>query len=533
MERLAGRIMLLWGLPRVALAFVAGAIGALALPPFGFFAAFFVSFTLLVWLMDGSTGNPDGGVFAKFRSSFVLGWIFGFGYFVAGFWWLGNALLVDAEDFAWALPLAVFGLPAFLALFFGLATLVASLLWSDGFGRLAALAFGFGLAEWLRSFVLTGFPWNTIGYGAMPIPLMMQSAAILGIFGVTTLSVFVFAAPALIGTRKGMHTGLALAAILFCTHLGFGAWRLSTADSTLSSADGSGSVVRLVQPLIDQSRKLDDTERTAIFEEHLALSALPPQDEGKRPDVIVWPETSVPFILTDNPDALTRIADVLQDGQVLITGVVRSEAAGPGSAPRFYNSIYAIDSQGQIISASDKVHLVPYGEYVPYEDVLRYLGVADAIAMPGGFTAGSVGSLLTLPGGQLLYPLICYEAIFPDEITENVDRAGALLNVTNDGWFGATPGPYQHFQQSRLRAVETGLPLIRSANTGISAFVDPYGRLTKALGYNQKGVIDSTLTSVNVPHWNNSNRRNYFWLVMASMVLIASVSRAGFKFGTN
>jgi apolipoprotein N-acyltransferase len=291
--------------------------------------------------------------------------------------------------------------------------------------------------------------------------------------------------------------------------------------------------VRLVQPLIDQSRKLDDKERAAIFEEHLALSALPPQDGGKRPDLIVWPETSVPFILTDNPDALARIADVLQDGQVLIAGVVRSEASGPGSAPRFYNSIYAIDSQGQIISASDKVHLVPYGEYVPYEDVLRYLGVTDAIAMPGGFTAASAPSLLTLPAGQILYPLICYEAIFPEEVGDGVERVSALLNVTNDGWFGASPGPYQHFLQARLRAVENGVPLLRGANTGISAVVDPFGRITKALGYNQKGVIDSTFGGAAVPHWNNKNRQNYFWLLLASMFLIASVSRLGFKFRTN
>jgi apolipoprotein N-acyltransferase len=533
MERLAGRIMLLWGFPRIALAVLAGAFGALAMPPVGFFGAPFISFTLLVWLMDGSTGHPDGGFIARFRASFLLGWFFGFGYFVAGLWWLGNALLVDADEFAWALPLAVLGLPAFLALFYGLATFVAGLFWSDGLGRIAALAFGFGLAEWLRSFILTGFPWNAIGYAAMPIPLMMQSAAVLGILGVSVAAVFVFAAPALIGTKRDVRVGLTLATLLLCAHLGFGAWRLWSADAVLASVGGDKTVVRIVQPLIDQSRKLDDTERTAIFEEHLKLSSLPPQDGGKRPDVVVWPETSVPFILTDNPDALARIADVLEDGQVLITGVVRSEDAGPGTAPRFYNSIYVIDSQGQIISASDKVHLVPYGEYVPYEDVLRYLGVTDAIAMPGGFTAASVRSLLTLPGGKSFYPLICYEAIFPDEINDDVERASALLNVTNDGWFGATPGPYQHFLQARVRAVENGLPLIRSANTGISALVDPFGRLTKALAYDQKGVIDSTIGGAAVPHWHNNSRENYFWLLMAAMVLIASVSRAGFKFRTN
>ncbi len=533
MERLAGRIMLLWGLPRIALAVLAGAIGALALPPFDVFGAMFVSFTLLVWLMDGSTGSADGGLFAKFRASFMLGWFFGFGYFVGGLWWVGNALLVEADEFAWALPLAVLGLPACLAVFYGFATLVAGLLWSDGWGRLAALAAAFGLAEWLRSFLLTGFPWNTIGYGAMPIPLMMQSSAVLGIFGVTVLSVFVFSAPALIGTRRGMVPGLALATLLFALHFGYGAWRLSGADAAAAATGGEATTVRIVQPLIDQSRKLDDAERTAIFEEHLALSALPPQADTKRPDVIVWPETSVPFILTDNPDALSRIADVLQDGQILVTGAVRSEEAGPGSPPRYYNSVYVIDSQGQIISASDKVHLVPYGEYVPYEDALRYLGVTDAIAMPGGFTAGATRSLLTLPGGLNLYPLICYEAIFPEEFSDSLERATALLNVTNDGWFGSTPGPYQHFQQARLRAVENGRPLIRAANTGISAFVDAYGQISKGLNYDQKGVIDSTLGRNSIPHWDNSARDRHFWLVIFAMLAIATISRAGFKFGTN
>lgn len=548
MERLAGRIMLLWGWPRILIAFLAGAVGALTQPPFGFFAAFFVSFTLFVWLMDGTTGKADAGLFSRFRAAFVLGWIFGFGYFVASLWWLGNALLVDADEFAWALPLAVLGLPAYLTLFWGLAALIARILWSDGFGRLAALGFAFGLAEWLRGFVLTGFPWNAIGYGVMPMPLMMQSTGPIGIFGVSALAVFVCGAPALIGTRRGMVPGLVIAALLFCGDLGYGAWKLSKADAEVASIATDGIRVRIVQPVIDQSRKLDDQERTSIFEEHLALSALPPQpdapaagkdakavakEEPKRPDVIVWPETSIPFILTDNPDALQRIADVLKDGQVLITGAVRAEASGPGSPPRYYNSIYVIDSHGQIIGASDKVHLVPFGEYVPYEDLLSSLGITDAIAMPGGFTAAATRSLLTLPGGKSLYPLICYEAIFPDEIEDSVERSAALLNVTNDGWFGDTPGPHQHFQEARLRAVETGRWLIRDANTGISGFVDPFGRLVKGLTYNQKGVIDATVGGGAVAHFSDASRRNYFWLLMAALFAIACVTRAGFKFGSN
>ncbi len=531
MERLAGRIMLLWGVRRALLTIVAGAVGALALPPIGFFAALFVSFTLLVWLLDGATGNPDRRHSFGLRSAFLTGWLFGFGYFVAGLWWLGNALLVEADEFAWALPLAIVGLPAVLAIFYGLATLVARLLWSDGWGRLAALAVGFGLAEWLRGFVATGFPWNAIGYGAMPIPLMMQSAHVIGVLGVTTLAVFAFSAPALIGTRKGMVPGLAIAALLLAAHLGYGAWRLSLPVE--NRPDTASLNIRLVQPVVDQARKIENVERIEIFNEHLALSVQPSGPGKPRPDIIVWPETSVPFILTENPDALARIGDMLQEGQVLITGAVRSEDRGAGLAPRYYNSVYLIDDKGQMLAASDKVHLTPFGEYVPYEDILRRLGFDNVISLPGGFSAASQRSMLTLPSGIGLYPLVCYEIIFPDEWTDDLGEAKALLNITNDAWFGVSPGPYQHFLQARIRAVETGLPLIRDANNGISALIDPYGRILSGLALNSRGVVDSTISVESVPERYRMSTRHNFWYVFFAITAIAAISRAGFIFGKN
>lgn len=529
MERLAGRIMLVGGFGRALLAIAAGAIGALALPPVGFFAALFISFTLLVWLIDGSTGHPDGGVSSRLWAAFRIGWFFGFGYFVAGLWWLGNALLLEADEFAWALPLAILGLPAFLALFYGLAVALANMLWSEGCGRLAALAAAFGLIEWLRSFVFTGFPWNAVGYGAMPVPMMMQSAHAIGLFGVSTLAVFVFSAPSLLGTRRGMWPGLAIAGVLFAAHLGYGAWRLQQPlQPTVNDV-----TVRLVQPGIDQSRKLENTDRAEIFEEHLRLSALPPQEGKKRPDIIVWPETSVPFILTQNPDALMRIADVLEDGQILLTGAVRSEDMGAGRPPRFYNSVYAIDSQGQIIAASDKVHLTPFGEYVPFENILREFGIDNMISLPGGFSAAASRRLITLPSGLILYPLICYEIIFPGEISNDIATAGAILNITNDAWFGNTPGPFQHFQQARVRAVETGRPVIRDANTGISALIDPMGRVVNGLNYSQKGTIDSTLGGVVAGAWSNDTRNRHFWLIFFAMLSFAFVSRFSLAFRKN
>lgn len=526
MERLAGRILLLGGWRRAGLALLAGAIGALAMPPFGVFAAMFVSFTLLVWLLDGLTGNPERSGTLNLRAAFVTGWLFGLGYFVAGLWWLGNALLVDASGFAWAIPLAVLGLPALLAIFYGFAAMLARLVWSDGMGRIAALAFGFGLAEWLRSTVATGFPWNAIGYAAMPVPLMMQSSYVLGLFGVTALCVFVFAAPALLGTRRGAVPGILLAGLLFVAHFGYGVWRLYLAPADMGET--RQIAIRLVQPAIDQAQKMENSDRIGVFEKHLALTSAPPAAGHQRPDVIVWPETSVPFILTENPDALVRIGDVLQDGQVLITGAVRAEERGAGLPPRYYNSVYMIDDKGQILAASDKVHLTPFGEYLPFEDVLRRFGVEQLISLPGGFSPAASRSPLTLPSGVSFYPLICYEAIFPAELAPDLSGAGAILNITNDAWFGATPGPYQHFLQSRLRAVERGVPLIRDANNGISAVIDAYGQVVDGLALNLSGALDATIGMSTVSKRNNFDHNLNFWLVLGALGFVASISRMGF-----
>lgn len=527
MERLAGRVMLLSGTRRALLAFLAGLIGVLALPPFGFFAALFVSFTLLVWLLDGASAAPEAGFLRRLAPAFRIGWFFGFGYFVGGLWWLGNALLVEADAFAWALPLAVFGLPAFLAFYYGLAAALARLLWSDGMGRIAALAFAFGIGEWLRGTLFTGFPWNAVGYGAMPVPLLMQAAGVVGIAGMNALAVFVFAAPALIGTRRGRGPGLSLAVLLFAAQLGYGYYALNI----VPAPEDEATVIRLVQPVIDQALKLDDGARAEIFEQHLALSAASPAAGGRRPDIIVWPETSIPFILTDNPDALVRIAAVLEDDQALIAGAVRTESAGSGKAPRYYNSIYAIDGRGQITGAADKVHLVPFGEYMPFAEIFESLGV-DAVAMPGGFSAAREHQLLNALG-RGLYPLVCYEAIFPSEINGSAETAAALLNVTNDAWFGRTPGPYQHFQQARLRAVERGLPLIRAANNGISAMVDAKGRVVEGLAHDVPGFVDATLPG-RFAAADRAKQQNWsFLIVLGVLFAMAGISSIGFRNRTN
>ena len=486
MERLAGKVILLWGWRRAVVALLAGAVLALAQPPYDFFAAGFVSFTVLVWLLDGAASMPGTRPMRRLLQPFAIGWTFGFGYFLAGLWWTGKALLVEADLFAWALPLAVLGLPALLACFYGLATALARMMWSDGAGRIAALAFGFGLAEWLRTFVLTGFPWNAVGQAAMPVPMLMQSLPLVGMTAINTLAVFVFAAPALMAAPAGRRAGLAVAAALAILHAGYGAARLA-----LAGAENDNRVaIRIVQPSIDQTEKWDAQRRDAIFATYLDLSARPAE---RRPELIVWPETAVPYILSERPDALVALSEMLADDQVLFAGAVRVEDTGTAAPSRYYNAVVAIDGDGVVYDAGDKLRLVPFGEYLPFAGLAERIGLRRLVQSVSAFSPGSSRRPLTVRPGVEAMPFICYEVIFPGIAGHGESPADFLLNVTNDAWFGRTPGPYQHFRQAQLRAVEAGRPLVRAANNGISGAVDAYGRVIDAFALDATGALDVDL----------------------------------------
>lgn len=519
MQRLAGRIILLWGWRRSLVAFLAGALAVLGQSPYDFFAACFVSFPVLVWLIDGATGEPSDGWLRRLRPAFAVGWWFGFGYFLAGLWWIGGALLVEADSFAWALPFAVIGIPLLLAFFYGFAAAVARLSWSSGIGRIAALAFGFGLAEWLRGFLFTGFPWNAVGYAAMPVPLLMQSVSVIGMVGMNALAVFVFALPALFAARRHLVAGSALFALIVVAHVGFGYMRLTQPDDPpTQSLD-----VRIVQPNVDLAEKWDAAVRDRIFSDMMALSSQAPASGSAEPRLILWPETSVPFLFTERPDALAAIGDMLDDGQMLLAGIVREEGGAASVADnRYYNSVVAIDDRGEIVDAVDKVHLVPFGEYLPFSDLLRRFGLVQLVAGPMVFSAGADRHSITLPGGIRALPFICYEVIFPELVGVDAASTQLIVNVTNDAWFGDTPGPYQHFRQAQLRAVENGLPLLRAANNGISAVVDPYGRIIDALGVDAHGVLDVHVPMAERTVVSASQRRINGFLAMLLLALVAA-----------
>jgi apolipoprotein N-acyltransferase len=498
---LAHRIALTSGWTRLALAWLAGACGALAQPPFGLVPALCVSLVPAVWLLDGAAtassrlGRRAGTALA----AGAIGWAWGFGYLTAGLWWLGAAFLVEADQFAYLMPLGVLGLPAGLGLFYGVGFAAARLVWSAGPGRIAALAFGLSAAEWLRGHLFTGFPWNALGMALGQNLWLMQAASVIGVYGLTVLAVLTCAAPATLADAGGpaRRLGPSLAALLLLIGLGAGGALRVPADPV---PEVPGVRLRLVQANIPQDARFNPRNRDGILERYLGLSdsATAPDRRGLH-DVthLIWPESSFPFLIQRDPQALRRIGGALPPGTLLVTGAARADEPLPGERLRFYNSILMIGQDGFTGGRYDKLHLVPFGEYLPgpVDSLLRALGLKQFVAVPGGFTAGEASERppLAVPGLPPVAPSICYEAIFPGAVASRRERPGLLLNVTNDGWFGDTPGPRQHFAQARLRAVEEGVPLVRAANTGISAVVDPYGRVTGMLPVGAEGVLDRNL----------------------------------------
>jgi apolipoprotein N-acyltransferase len=283
-----------------------------------------------------------------------------------------------------------------------------------------------------------------------------------------------------------------------------------------------------VQPSISQSEKWDDAARDKIFAQLLKMSAAPPAVNGKVPDVIIWPETAIPFLLNDRPDAYTAIAATLSEGQVLLAGSVRKEGdRKAGEEIRYYNSLLMIDDKGEMVGAADKRHLVPFGEYLPFQDLLQSFGLTQVAKLPGGFTDGAARKNLTLPNGLKLNPLICYEAIFPREIQTLDGRADLLVNITNDAWYGNTPGPYQHLRLAQLRSVEQGLPLLRVANNGITSIIDSFGRIEDSLGLNAVATIDGYVPAAIQPTPYVMHGGIGFSLILIGLVGIACLTILG------
>lgn len=478
LDRLRVRLAQLRGWRRIGAGILLGALAVLALPPFYIVPALIPAFTGLAWLLES-----DG----RARSAFATGWWFGMGYFVAGLYWVANALLTKPDEFGLLAPLAPVGLSLLLVPNIAIACWLARLLAPrPGMGFILTFASSWTLMEWVRSWSLTGFPWNLIGSVWTFSDAMIQSTAVIGTYGLGMVTVVAAAMPAEIVRSRHRRAG-PLPAVIACAVLALlwvgGAVRLAAQPTPLPVVEGVR--LRLVQPNIPQNLKWRRELVARHVDEQVAMGA---EAAGPAPTHILWSEVSAPLFLLEDPQTLQRIGNATPAHGLTIVGTLRRTLKG--HSVELANSLVAIDSAGSVVGLYDKSHLVPFGEYMPFRGIIPLpavaAGMADFVPGPGVVT-------MRLPGLPPFSPLICYEVIFPGRVARTDDRPAWLLNLTNDGWYGISTGPYQHFASARLRAVEEGLPLVRIANTGISAIVDPFGRVVARLGLGERGVLDGPL----------------------------------------
>lgn len=482
---------------RLPLALGAGLLMALAAAPWNLWYIGLTGLVAAFWL------------FRVLRSAALAagtGWMVGLGYFGLSMGWILEPFQVDAEATGWMAPFALLGLAAGLALFWALA------FWGAAHARrwpLVALALAWTAAELARGYVLTGFPWGTVGYLWLPVPVV-QWVALVGPYGLTLLTMGLAAGLAAGLPPGGLHwrplaAGAALLALLF----GVGAALVPPLQDLAGRP-----IVRVIQPNAPQKLKWRRDMVQVYYDRQMSYTGAQAED-GKQPALIVWPETALPMLLHQAGDALGQISMLAGDAQVVV-GLQREQDG------KWYNMLVVMGPNGELEQVYDKYHLVPFGEYMPAADLFARFNILGlASRAEGGYSPGDGPALLDLGKLGHALPLICYEAVFPQDVHRAPGRADMLLQITNDAWFGDWSGPYQHFAQARIRAIEQGLPMVRSANTGVSAVIDGAGRVLASLPLNTEGYVDTPLPPPLrvTPYSRTGDLPVLLWLLLSGALL--------------
>lgn len=401
------------------------------------------------------------------RSGAFYTWLFATAYFAVSLRWLVEPFQVEADIFAWMAPFALTLMAAGLALFWGAAGALAAKLTSPGAPRVLVAIAAISMAELARAYVLTGFPWAGLAQIWINTPLA-QMLAWIGPQGLGFVSLLLAAIPALF-SGYGFAALVATPMILMFPVL---------KPETLAS---TAPIIRIVQPNAPQVDKWNPDKAHIFFERQIEATRAP---APQRPDLIVWPETAIAQLYNHADETLAVVAQAAA-GVPLVLGMQRAQGYA------YFNSLLVMNGQGRVDQFYDKHHLVPFGEYMPLPQLFQSLGIsALAQRAQSGYSAGQGPEILDLGRAGTALPLICYEAVFPQHAKAPDGRPDMLLQITNDAWFGTYAGPQQHLAQARMRAIEQGLPLIRSANTGISALIGPRGAILAQLPLGEHGFLD-------------------------------------------
>lgn len=500
---------------RLGLAALAGGAAVFGMAPFDSWPLLLAALGVLAWLVDGTADRPRPK-----RAAALTGWAFGFAYFAGGFYWVGEAFYVDPST-VWMMPFAVTLLPAGMALYYALAAGVARAFPLRGAGFSLVFAAVFAATEFLRGWLFTGFPWNLFGASFIGSGID-QGAALIGLYGLTLAALIagfgLFPLLAARGWRRILPAAIGLA--LLAGSYAYGQLRPATPTPTTTH-------LRIVQPDNPQSEKVKPDYGRRLWQRLMGLTLAP---GAENVDIFIWPEGVTPFLMDETPEALEVIGEALGPRQILIAGSARRQRFT--DALRYYNSLFVVDGAGQIVTVYDKAHLVPFGEYMPFPDAFRALGIASLNArVADAFTAGPGLQTLTIADFPAFSALICYEALFPAQVVgPDQPRPAWLANITDDSWFGTQTGPWQHLTATRFRAIEEGLPLVRAATTGVSAVIDADGRVVIASGLGEAVKLDAVLPGARAPTPFSGYGHLAFWLLLAgAFVLGQSLTERAFS----
>ncbi|MBQ4874846.1 MAG: apolipoprotein N-acyltransferase [Rickettsiaceae bacterium H1] len=437
----------------------------LSLAPFYFFPLLIFSLITFYFLLANRK---------SLKEAFFIAYWFGFAYFSTGLYWFAFPLLIDAKQFAWLIPFAIFGLPALFALYFGFSAVIFCrfrLYFKKFFPLIFAIVFT--CAEWVIGHLFTGFPWNLIGYAWVFSNEVMQITSVCGIYGLIFITFLFTAVIAEQFVQKNINYFALIFAILMM--IGIYAWGKYRLENNLTTYVAD-TKLRLVQAMIPQRMNISQKQANRILEKYLELSLRPGIEKIS---AVIWPEGALPFKVDND---LTNIIKSRLSNDIIF-------GASRFAKGEVFNSLYV----NNVNLFYDKRHLVPFGEYVPFRKLLPVnritLGVGDMSPNQ------DENRNIAIPGLPVFVPSICYEAIFPNEIINRKEETKAkwIINITNDAWFGKSSEQYQHLDMARIRAIEEGIPMVRVANAGINAVIDSYGRIISLLPLGEEGIIDVKL----------------------------------------
>jgi apolipoprotein N-acyltransferase len=491
------------------LSFTLGLFSALAMAPISFWLILFVTFSCLWFLLQKCMTT---------KQVFWIVWVFGFGYFTAGLYWIAAALFVDIASNWWVLPFAVMGLPAIMAFYPALALVLWHRLAWRGPARVILFIACWNFADHVRGWMFTGFPWNLWGYTWIDTPLI-QSVSLWGIYGLTLLTLVLVFLPIFWWqeTQKKSSRAFVIFVLLLLAFLI--PWGVAREKAVIPSTDFR---LRIVQPNIPQEAKWDEQQQLAHEEKLWRLTS---QKTFSPPQMVIWPETAITLVGTNDVFRLeNNLQQYLMPQTILAAGVLDVGWDDKNDVPTFFNRLAFYDGMGRRVGLYDKSHLVPFGEYLPFQE---YWPVRPVAFQAGRFTAGTGVQTMQIQSVPSFSPLICYEVLFSGETASKLPRPAWILNITNDAWYGNSSGPYQHLVLTQVRAIEEGLPLVRVANTGISAVIDPTGRLVQTLPLNAEGVIDQFLPQALQPTLFARVGNIVFWSMLGFLLILGSIWQKG------